>query len=228
MPIYKDIEYSLSKSKRKTASIYIERDGKVSVLVPEEFSQEEIDVVLKSRLKWIYTNLAEWQDLNVTKTMREFISGEGFLYLGSSYRLKIVSEQDCPLKLKNGYFNLCLKDKKITPKIAFKDFYKEKGLKRISDRVEIYSSNIGVSPKKVRVIELKNRWASCSGKETLNFHWKCMMAPLTILDYIVVHELVHLKYPNHTNAFWNGVDKVMSDYKDRKNWLKINGAGMDI
>ena len=228
MPIYRDIEYSLSQSKRKTVSIYIERNGKVSVLVPDDFSQQDIDKVIKSRLRWIYTNLAEWQDLNVTKTMREFISGEGFLYLGRSYRLKIVPDQDVPLKLKNGYFNLCLKDKKISPKIAFKSFHKDKGLKRISDRVGVYESKIGVAPNKIRVIELKNRWASCSGKETLNFHWKCTMAPLTILDYIIVHELVHLKYPNHTKVFWNEVDKVMPDYKDRKNWLKINGAGMDI
>ena len=62
----------------------------------------------------------------------------------------------------------------------------------------------------------------------LNFHWKCMMAPLTILDYIVVHELAHLLYPNHTAAFWNQVDKVMPDFQERKEWLRENGAGMDI
>jgi predicted metal-dependent hydrolase len=80
----------------------------------------------------------------------------------------------------------------------------------------------------VRIIDLKNRWASCSPGGSLNFHWKCMMSPPTVLDYIVVHELAHLRYPNHTKAFWNEVDKVMPDYGERKEWLRINGAGMDL
>ena len=91
-----------------------------------------------------------------------------------------------------------------------------------------YQGKMGVEPKSVRVLDLKNRWASCSAGGHLNFHWKCMMAPTTILDYIVVHELAHLRYPNHTAAFWNEVDKVMPDYRERKEWLRVNGAGMDL
>ena len=91
-----------------------------------------------------------------------------------------------------------------------------------------YRSKMGVQPKAVRIIELKNRWASCSPGGNLNFHWKCMMAPPTVLDYIVVHELVHLIHPDHTKAFWNEVDKVMPNYQDRKEWLRVNGAGMDL
>jgi predicted metal-dependent hydrolase len=78
------------------------------------------------------------------------------------------------------------------------------------------------------VIELKYRWASCSPGGALNFHWKCMMAPVTILDDIVVHELAHLIHANHTKAFWNEVDEVMSDFQERKEWLRANGAGMDL
>ena len=106
MNTYKDIQYTLRRSDRKTASIYIERDGEVSVLVPESLNDSQIEELIESKRRWIYTGLAEWQDLNSTRVRREFVSGEGFLYLGRSYRLQIVEEQDVPLKLKDGYFCL--------------------------------------------------------------------------------------------------------------------------
>jgi predicted metal-dependent hydrolase len=226
---YRDIEYTLKRSSRKTASIYIERDGQVTVLVPETLDERKIEALLESKRKWIYTGLAEWHDLNATKVRREYVNGEGFLYLGRSYRLKLVSDQAEPLMLKDGYF--CLRaDNGSTPDAdaAFKAYYRARGLVRIPERVAYYQAKMGVEPKSVRVIELRHRWASWTPGGKLNFHWKCMMAPPTILDYIVVHELAHLIYPNHTAAFWNELDKVMPDYRDRKEWLRVNGAGMDL
>lgn len=224
---YKDIAYTLKRSKRKTASIYVERDGQITVIVPDDLSSRQISDLLESRRKWIYKNLADWHDLNATKVEREYVNGEGFLYLGRSYRLKLVKDQEEPLLLKDGYF--CLRtDQKASAAAAFRTFYRAKGLVRIGDRAAYYESKMGVTAKSVRVLDLKNRWASCSADGHLNFHWKCMMAPTTILDYIVVHELAHLHYPNHTAAFWNEVDKVMPDCRERKDWLRVNGAGMDV
>jgi predicted metal-dependent hydrolase len=226
---YRDIEYTLKRSTRKTASIYIERDGQVMVLVPEALDDPRIEALLESKRRWIYTGLAEWHDLNATKVRREYVNGEGFLYLGRSYRLKLVSVQAEPLMLKDGYF--CLRaGNGSTPDAdaAFKAYYRARGMVRIPERVAYFQAKMGVEPKGVKVIELRHRWASWTPAGNLNFHWKCMMAPPTILDYIVVHELGHLTYPNHTGAFWNEVDKVMPDYRDRKEWLRVNGAGMDL
>ena len=226
---YKDITYSLKKSNRKTASIYIERDGSVSVLVPKTLKKSDVEELIEKKRKWIYRNLAEWQDMNAARIRRQYVSGEGFLYLGRSYRLKLVDDQPERLSLKGGYFCLLSKDGKLQkPDAAFKSFYKSKGQEKISDRVKFYSDRMGVDPAGVRVLELKNRWASCTPEGRLNFHWKCMMAPPTIIDYIVVHELAHLRYLNHTKAFWNQVDKVLPDYRERKQWLKVHGAGMDV
>ncbi len=227
MPSYKDITYTLTTSDRKTLSIYIERDGQVSVLAPEIFTTEQIEEVLEQKRRWVYKSLAEWEDLNATQVKREYVNGEGFLYLGRTYRLQIVKEQDKPLMLKNGYF--CLREGSL-PKAdeVFKEFYRLKGHKKLRERVTYYQGKLGVKALDVRMLELKNRWASCSEKGNLNFHWKCMMAPLTVLDYIVVHELVHLLHKNHTTAFWNEIDKLIPDYQDRKQWLKVNGAGMGL
>jgi len=223
---YKDIEYSLKRSKRKTASIYVERDGGVSVLVPEELTDKQIDELLEAKRKWIYTNQAVWRDLNAARVHREYVNGEGFLYLGRTYRLKLVEDQPVPLMLKDGYF--CLRTNGVSPDTAFKEFYRDKGKKRIAERVGYYGDRLGAQPKAVKIIDLKNRWASCSPGGNLNFHWKCMMAPPTVLDYIVVHELAHLIHHDHTKAFWNEVDKVMPNYQERKEWLRVNGAGMDL
>ena len=111
---------------------------------------------------------------------------------------------------------------------AFKEFYREKGKQMIPDRVSYYQDRMGVKPKFIKIIDIKNRWASCSEKDSINFHWKCMMAPMNVLDYIIVHELAHILHPNHTEAFWNEVDKTLPDYRERKEWLKINGAWMDL
>jgi predicted metal-dependent hydrolase len=229
MRTYKDIDYTLKRSDRATASIYIERDGAVSLLVPKELSDNQIEDLLEAKRKWIYRNQAEWHDLNATRVHREFVNGEGFLYLGRTYRLKLVDQQEEPLMLKNGYFSLMLNGGSATEADqAFRDFYRNKGKEKIPERVDFFKGRMGVETKAVKVMELKNRWASCTPNGNLNFHWKCMMAPPTILDYIIVHELSHLIHANHTEAFWNEVDKVLPDYVDRKEWLKVHGAGMDL
>jgi len=228
MQKYKDIDYTLTRSgRKKTISIYIERDGDVSVLAPELISMAKIEEIIESKRLWIYKGLAEWEDLNAKRIKREFVAGESFPYLGRNYRLKIVDIQTKPLILKNGHF--CIQAK-FRPKAdeIFKEFYKEKGIKKIKDRIKYFQGKLGAQPNQIRILELKHRWASCSAKGNLNFHWKCVQLPLSVLDYIIVHELTHIIHSNHTKAFWNQIDKVIPDYQDRKQWLKVNGAGMGV
>jgi predicted metal-dependent hydrolase len=224
---YKDITFSLSKSNRRTASIFIERDGSVGLIVPNTIEKEQVFEIVEKKRSWIYKKLAEWQDLNSSRIIREFRNGESFFYLGSSYRLKMVINQKAPLILKNGYF--CLKKtERYKAEEHFKNFYRDKGKQKLTERVGLFSKKMGVAPNKVRVLELKNRWASCSDKGNLNFHWKCMMAPLSVTDYIIVHELAHLIHAKHTEAFWNEIDKVIPDYQDKLNWLRQFGASLSL
>ena len=161
---YKDIQYTLTRSKRKTASIHIERDGQVSILVPNKLSDADVDGLIENKLVWIYKNLAEWCDLNATQVERQFVNGEGFLYLGRSYRLKLVEDQSAPLVLKNGYFCLRTGDKgrKMDAHKVFKEFYRDKALVKISKQVEFYAAQMGVTPKGIKVQELQHRRASCT------------------------------------------------------------------
>ncbi len=228
----KDIAYDIVRTGRKTADIVIERDGRVLVRAPRSIPNERIEDIVEAKRYWIYKNLAEWRDLNATKVLREYRNGEGFLYLGRSYRLSLVADQEEPLLLKNGRF--CLRrdladhGAMTAARTAFRDYYIARGQERLTQRVQYYAPKVGVTPRKVAVRELGNRWASCSPTGNVAFHWKCMMAPQTIIDYIAVHELCHLHHLDHTAAFWNEVDKVMPTYRDRKEWLRAHGAGLDV
>lgn len=226
------ISYELIRSPRKTADIVIEPDGRVIVRAPQTIPAERIEDIIESKRLWIYKNLAEWRDLNATRVIREYRNGEGFLYLGRSYRLLLVADQREPLLLKGGRF--CLRrdlvDRGEIPaaKAAFRDYFITRGFERITQRVAYFAPKVGITSDKLDVRELGHRWASCSPNGNLAFHWKCMMAPPKIIDYIVVHELCHFHHLDHSEAFWNEVDKVMPDFAERKVWLKKNGAAMDL
>ena len=229
----RDIDYHLMPgTDRATTDIIIERNGTVVVRPPQNYSTEQIDAVVESKRMWIYRNLAEWRDLNATAVIRQWVNGETFLYLGRSYRLSLVANQKNDLILKDGRF--CLNRDLIETggtdlaKEAFESYYSEKGLQRIKPRVEYYAPKIGVKPTSVTVRDMGYRWASCNKNNALAFHWKCMMAPPKIIDYIIVHELSHIHQRNHTDAFWNEVDKIMPDYRERKAWLRNNGANLDL
>ncbi|MCB9210914.1 MAG: M48 family metallopeptidase [Ignavibacteriales bacterium] len=214
-------------TRKKTLSIFIERNGTVSVIAPQKLSEDKIHEALVSKEYLIYKRLAEWKELNKGKVNREFVNGQSFLYLGKNYRLNLIGEQDKPLLLKNGYFNL-RKDRLHDAEKVFEKFYKEKGLPKIKERIRLLENKFNKRPNEIKIMELRNRWASWTPKGKLNFHWKCIMAPVSVLDYIIVHEMVHLTYPNHSKNFWNEVDKIMPNFREYESWLKQHGVKMDL
>lgn len=221
------LDILIKKSKRKTVSIFIERDGSISARVPEKLTDSEIEEVIKAKEYQIHKNLAEWTQLNDRAVNREFVSGQSFLYLGKNYRLSIVDEELDKLHFVKGRFLLSKKEVG-NAKEHFIAFYRKKLKSKLQPLVERYQGQLGVQATEVKVMELKNRWASCSVKGNVHFHWKCAMAPMDVLHYIVIHELAHLIHMNHTSAFWNEIDKILPNYDIQMNWLKINGAGMDL
>lgn len=224
---FKELNIDIKRSKRKTVSILIERDGNVSARVPEKIHDDELYQILQSKEYLIHRHLAEWQQLNEKKSFREYVSGQSFLYLGRNYRLKIEDDTENQLRFSKGRF-LLPRHRQSDAKDLFIQFYKEKLNEKLPDIIKRYQNYLGVKPQSIKVMELQNRWASCSSLGNVNFHWKCAMAPIDVLHYIVAHELAHLIHPNHSSEFWNELDKIMPDHRDRHEWLKRNGAGMDL
>ena len=227
-----ELSYVVVRSRRATADVVVERDGSVVVRAPEWAEDGLVRELVKSKRRWIHKRLGEWRELNAARVAREYRNGEAFLYLGRGYRLSLVGGHDRDLVLRNGRFELrrglVLEGDVAAARAAFRDFYVEKGQQRLAERTRYYAPKAGVEPVSVTVRELGRRWGSCSSSNGLSFHWKCVMAPLRVVDYIVVHELCHLHHRDHTAAFWNEVDKVLPGYRERKEWLRLNGAGLDI
>ena len=157
----KRLSYSVIRSRRSTADIIIDRDGSVLVRAPEWVDDDEVADIVESKHHWIYQGLAEWGDLNVSRVLREYKNGEGFLYLGRAYRLSLVGDQREPLQLKNGRFTLrrdVVEQGDIeAAKTAFRAFYVAKGTARLRSRVAYYAPKVGVDPSGVEVRDVGHR-----------------------------------------------------------------------
>ncbi|UMZ74205.1 M48 family metallopeptidase [Natranaerofaba carboxydovora] len=231
------IQYDVTKSKKrkKTIGITIDTDMKVVVKAPHTAKEEEIKYILQKRSRWIFNKIKELQKVKEPPASKNFVTGEKILFLGEDYPIEIIEVDGKKKKsyIKNIeiYFNnnifhiVCLKESNSRELIinALEKWFREKGKKIIIERVNYYKREVGVEPNQVRIKTQKKRWGSCSSLGNLNFNWKLAMAPISVIDYVVVHELTHLLYPNHSKEFWQAVESVIPDYKEKREWLKYNG-----
>jgi predicted metal-dependent hydrolase len=212
-------------ARRRTMQITVERDGELVLSAPPEVNEAKLRAFVQEKRFWIYTKLAERDRLQRQVPRKEFVGGEGFLYLGRSHRLKLVGEQDVPLKLTAGRF--CLATGVLpAARTHFIRWYSERARIWLSGRVAAYQSRMEVAPAGVKVQDLGYRWGSCGKGDWLYFHWKAILLPARIAEYVVVHEIAHLHEPHHTPAFWLRVERAMPDYAQRKAWLAEHG--MDV
>lgn len=222
-----DCQVAIKRSRRKTASIYIERDGSLSMLVPEKLDDKQIEEILKENEYKIYKYQAKRQLLNEKAVKREPVNGQSYLYLGRNYYLQYSPEVK-QIEFKGRYFFAPESGRAATYDL-FKDFYRNRGKQFLPPRVDKHAELMGLQVEEISVMDLKSRWASCSVKKPkVNFHWKIMMAPASVIDYLIVHELAHFRHKRHNSVFWNEVDKVMPGYQKQVTWLKQYGASLDI
>ena len=230
------LEYRLKRSDRKSMGIFIERDGAVIVKIPYQAELNDIEKFISEKKIWIHQKLAKKKVLNREKPKREFVNGQGFLYLGKSYRLKFIdnagigsgrSSKATPLRLWHGYFELP-ETEKANARNHFIFWYKKQGKRQLKERIPRYDKRIGVRVKDIRILDLGHRWASCGGNGVINFNWRSVMAPIWVFDYMLVHEMVHLIERAHSDTFWRLVSRVMTDYEKYALWLNENGADLDL
>ncbi|MBU1358585.1 MAG: M48 family metallopeptidase [Gammaproteobacteria bacterium] len=222
-----DLQLTLRQSARRTTlQITVEREGELVLSAPPGVDAERLRAFVQQKRLWIYTKLAEKDRLQRPVPRKEFVDGEGFLYLGRSHRLKRVERQDVPLKLAAGRF--CLRrDALPSAREHFVRWYTERAKAWLSRRVAEWSGRMDVAPAGVKVQDLGYRWGSCGKGEWLYFHWKSILLPPRMADYVVVHEIAHLHEPHHTPAFWLRVERAMPDYALRKAWLAERGVDVE-
>jgi hypothetical protein len=223
-----DLHFEVRRSpRRNSVQITVDRGGELLISAPDSCSTHVMEQFVREKRVWIYTKLAEKDALASSAAKKQFVSGEGFLYLGRSYRLLLVEEQDVPVKLEQGRFKMLRSaaDRGRDPMIRW---YCEHGQPWLQKRTERFQRRVGVEPAGVTVQDLGYRWGSCGKGGQLFFHWRTVLLPPSVIEYVVVHELVHLIEPHHTPAFWARVERTMPDFSERKQWLTENGGKLPM
>lgn len=209
--------------RRKVLQLTVDRGGELIVSAPPDVSSAEMAKFVREKRFWIYTKLAEKESRQQPAGGKEFVTGEIFSYLGRTYRLLLVSEQEVPLKLSGGRFRL-LRSEAKNGREHFIDWYTQHGLPWLERRAQPWESRMKLTPKSIGLRELGFRWGSCSNGGALNFHWATMSLPGSVIDYVIVHELAHLTHRNHTPEFWKLVERTMPEFAERKAWLAARGG----
>jgi predicted metal-dependent hydrolase len=192
------------------------------VHAPEATSFDVLTAALRNRQPWVYEKLiGKGLNRRGEREMR-FSPGETHYHLGRTYRLKYLAGAQPGVTLTAGWFVLP-NDQRAEAHDLFVDWYIAHGRSWLEHRVERFRGRIGVPECKLEVRELGYRWGSC-GASGLNFHWRVMLLPPSIIDYVIVHELAHILEPHHTTDYWARVRRAMPDYELRELWLTENGA----
>jgi predicted metal-dependent hydrolase len=219
-----ELEFEVRRSpRRKTLEIIVDRKGELIISAPDDCPSETMEEFVREKRFWIFTKLAEKETLRVEAPSREFVSGEGHPYLGRNYRLLLVDAQDVPLKLERGRFRL-LRSEAPNGRRHFISWYTDHAKPWLAGRVDRWTGRIGVEPKALEVQDLGFRWGSCGSSRVVNFHWATILLPPSLVDYIIVHELAHLKVSNHTPEFWLLVERTMPDFGERRDWMARHGG----
>jgi len=214
-----DIEIKkIIRTKRRTIALQITDDATLIVKAPFNVNNETIMGVVHKHKRWIEEKKREIEARDPKFSPKEFVNGEGFLYLGRYHRLKIVDDQEVPLKFENEFY--LSRNSLPQAKEVFIEWYKKMAYEKISERVRWYAQQRGFKYSKVNITNAQKRWGSSSSNGNLNFAWRLIMAPLPVIDYVVIHELVHLEEKNHSKSFWNKVKMLMPDYEKYEDWLK--------
>jgi predicted metal-dependent hydrolase len=219
------LDYTVQLSARATMAITVFPDSAIRVIAPMGTSQEEVDVRLRKRARWIIRQLMHFEQFRPRSPARRYLGGETHLYLGRQYRLKLRKSPEEEVKLK-GAFLYVASPKHREPhevKRLVSGWYREKGRARIVDRFKIISARfekMGCRPPVPIFRSMPRRWGSLSGNGRMSLNPDLIRAPTMCIDYVITHELIHLIHPNHGPAFYKLLDTVMPDWRSRKERLE--------
>lgn len=222
-----DLQVEVRRSeRRRTVEITVDRGGELILSAPSDVAETTLLDFVRRKRMWIYKQLARQETFAREAPAKQFVDGENFLYLGRSYRLRLVDDSIAPVKLVSGRF--------VMPKAFACDgrehmvrWYCGNAARWLSGKVDDFAARMEVAPAGVKVQDLGYRWGSCGKGDMLFFHWKTILVPAQIAEYVVVHELAHLHEPHHTPEFWRRVERALPDFELRKDWLSRNGKSVE-
>lgn len=217
-----EIPYKIVRSDRKSIALVIDSEANLIVRAPHKAKESDIADFVEKKKRWITEKQLQVSVFGEKHSPVCIENGESLLYLGNTYTI-----------LKDAIPHVQLSSTDILiPESYTKDdiitWLKDEASKVLTERVARYASVMGVSYASVKLSDAKARWGSCSSKNNLNFAWRLIMCPMVVIDYVVVHELSHIDYKNHSPVFWARVKTVLPNYKEHQDWLKVNRKILEI
>jgi len=207
------------RSHRRTIALEVTPAATLVVRAPIRASYTNIEEIIRQKSSWILRKLDDMKRRPLSPC-HEYAEGELFFYLGRVYPLHFVDDENAIIERSDRLYvsRILLLDIRN----HLKRWYMEEARKEIQARCMWFSMKTGHVPATIRITDARHRWGSCTHKGGLNFSWRLIQAPPDIIDYVVVHELVHISQPDHSKKFWAKVQKILPDYVCRKKWLREN------
>jgi hypothetical protein len=226
------IGYAIRRSPRRgTVSIAIDPEQGVLVTAPGAVGIDRLDQVVRKKARWIVERLRDRAVLE-QPSAKTFVSGETFRYLGRNYRLRMTAATEEGVALRGGWLHVTVTtsvpsgDRPARTRHLLAAWYRRHARERLPEFVTRWASKLDVSPTSLLVREAPKRWGSCDARGNLRLNWRVVQAPPRLIEYVVAHELVHLRHEHHTAAFWAALGRVMPDYEARRADLRRVGASL--
>ncbi|MCI5141578.1 MAG: M48 family peptidase [Candidatus Electrothrix sp. ATG1] len=226
----------IRRPRRKTASISVHPDCSVRVLVPSFVTDCQVEELIQRKTKWIKSKLSEFEEIRQKNRPKEYVSGESFSYLGRNYRLKVINSdlEEERAKLIQSRFHVVVpagleqeaRHQRVINQLSA--WYRHQAAVRLQEKTACYAKRLLVSPASVGIKDYRSRWGTCHSDGRIYYNWRIIMAPHSVIDYVVVHELCHLVHLNHSKRFWDLVSTILPDYAEQKAWIKVNGSGLEV
>ena len=210
--------YKVIRSNRRTLSISINENAELIVRAPHQLSMNKIHDFINEKKKWVNRQ---------QKIVNNRLSDSSFdkdmaLLLGSLYPIKVKTDQSKKLYFNGEEFLVRSSDQELIHS-SLKKWYKKKFREVAIPRLTYFADKYNLSVNQVRIKEQKTLWGSCSSRNNINLNYLLIMAPMNVIDYVIIHELAHTTHRNHSSHFWKTVESMMPNFKEAKTWLKDYG-----
>ncbi|HHT64186.1 MAG: M48 family metallopeptidase [Bacillota bacterium] len=228
----KVVSYIIRKSRKaKNVRIVVREGTGLEVVIPETYPVNNIEALLHKKAKWIQNKLKQMEEnAALTKTVQDEALTV-IRYLGKEYPIVLILDNSLPIRVELSEDKALLtlpRNEEDVIRRVIDAWYRWAAKSFLSERTNFWAQKMGVSYQTIYIRNQKTRWGSCSIKNNLSFNMRIIMAPLEVVDYIIIHELAHLKEMNHSKRFWRVVEEFCPDYKKCLAWLKKFGPGLTL
>ncbi len=221
------ISYIIKHSPRaKYVRLEVRPQTGLTIIIPKSYKVTQLPNLLRKKRYWILSKLAKCAQLKLLSIEKEAESGDTIPYLGRD--LQVIKQQNHGeadnVRLERKRLVVSLKSVKTRLNLVLEWWYRRQAERLIREKANELCARLGVTYGRLSIRGAKTRWGSCSQKGNLNFNWKLMMVPEPVINYVIIHELAHLKEMNHTEKFWKLVAEYCPHWRKHKRWLKEHEA----